>query len=268
MTRGWPDEPSSAVAERIDLPIGPVSCAIEGPKGAPTIVLIHGVPGTVADFRWLTPCIADDLRVVRLDMPGFGGTPLSSAQGTGMVERANFIAAVLRGLDIQSAAVVGHSMGGAAAAAVAVHHPSLVSHVGLLATPGLTPHRKFVRTYPGPVSRAMRWPVLGNAVRAIVRRGFEREGFPSKMGGASIQTVMDYAAGLDFPAHKRRVLSLRQPTLVGYCENDHLVDKELFAELASVCPEGPRLVFPRGGHNLQKTHAMAIGRALVDWLSA
>jgi pimeloyl-ACP methyl ester carboxylesterase len=230
------------------------------------VVLIHGVPGTVRDFRWLAPCVYDHLRVIRFDMPGFGHTPLSSGLGFDVVDRANFVVALLDALKLERAAIVGHSMGAAVAVAVAVHHAPRVSHVGLLASPGLRPHRKFRNTFPVPVARAMRLPIAGGMMRRIVKRGFSREGFPAAMGGADIQTVMNYAAGLGFSAHRRRILALSCPTLVAYSDDDHLIETEICAALAASCPAGPRAAFSTGSHNLQKNQAIALGEMLVDWL--
>ena len=240
----------------------------EGPLGAPTVVLVHGIPGTVRDFRWLLPGIAETLDCVRFDMPGFGTTPLRCAPGFSMVDRANFIVALLDALGLDKVAVVGHSMGAVAATALAIHHPSRVSHLGLWASPGLRPHLKFRLTFARQVAAMLRAPVLGRGMRGLVRRGFVAQGFPAHMAGATVQTVMDYAAGMEFPAHQRRVLALKVPTMVAYCEDDHLVGPDISAELADACPKGPRAVFQTGGHNLQKTHATALAAQLRDWVGA
>lgn len=45
-----------------------------GPKGAPTILLLHGFPSSSHMFRDLIPLLADKYHVVAPDLPGFGQT--------------------------------------------------------------------------------------------------------------------------------------------------------------------------------------------------
>ena len=267
MKRGWPETPSEATATIVQTAHGPVGVVDEGPRDAACLLLIHGVPGTVRDFRWLAPTLTDHVRVVRFDMPGFGTTHLSSGLGFDVVDRANFVAGVIEALQLRDVTVVGHSMGGVVAAGVATHHRSLVRGVGLWACPGLRPHLKYRLSFPTTLSAGMRLPAIGPALTRLVTHGFIAQGFPAGMGGANMQIVMDYAAGLDFPAHRRRVLSLDVPTMVAYCDDDHLVETEICVELASACPPGPRSVYPTGGHNLQKTRALQLGEALLGWLA-
>src|SRR5215472_12604302 len=43
-----------------------------GPKGAPTILLLHGFPTSSHMFRNLIPALADTYHLVAPDLPGFG----------------------------------------------------------------------------------------------------------------------------------------------------------------------------------------------------
>jgi pimeloyl-ACP methyl ester carboxylesterase len=49
-----------------------------GPKGAPTILLLHGFPTSSHMFRDLIPKLADRFHVVAPDYPGFGGSSMPS----------------------------------------------------------------------------------------------------------------------------------------------------------------------------------------------
>ena len=42
----------------------------------PVVLAIHGCPGSVRDWRWLGHPLASHFRLIRLDLPGFGETPL------------------------------------------------------------------------------------------------------------------------------------------------------------------------------------------------
>ena len=47
-----------------------------GPKGAPTIVLLHGFPTSSQMFRNLIPALSDRFHVVAPDYPGFGNSAM------------------------------------------------------------------------------------------------------------------------------------------------------------------------------------------------
>ncbi|MGH9887790.1 MAG: alpha/beta fold hydrolase, partial [bacterium] len=83
----------------------------EGPRDAPALVAVHGIPGSVRDFRYLAPQVSGALRVVRLDLPGFGGsTP--EAFGVGSFDgRVRAVLELADHLGLAQFAVLGHSMG-------------------------------------------------------------------------------------------------------------------------------------------------------------
>jgi pimeloyl-ACP methyl ester carboxylesterase len=49
-----------------------------GPKGAPTILLLHGFPTSSQMFRNLIPALADEYRVIAPDYPGYGHSSMPS----------------------------------------------------------------------------------------------------------------------------------------------------------------------------------------------
>jgi alpha-beta hydrolase superfamily lysophospholipase len=49
-----------------------------GPKGAPTILLLHGFPTSSQMFRNLIPALADKYHVVAPDYPGYGHSSMPS----------------------------------------------------------------------------------------------------------------------------------------------------------------------------------------------
>lgn len=101
-----------------DLRVGVWEAVDGGGSPAPTIVAIHGV--TASHRCW--SMVADRLPEVRLIAPDLRGRGRSSdlPGPYGMAVHADDITAVIDGLGLRSATVVGHSMGGFVA--VATHH--------------------------------------------------------------------------------------------------------------------------------------------------
>lgn len=97
--------------------------------GAP-IVLIHCY---TCDLRWwdeLASILAENHRVIRVDLLGHGGSEKPSS-GYSIPDQAALVAGALSKLDVQGAVVVGHGMGGGVGVALAEQSSQLVDRVGV-----------------------------------------------------------------------------------------------------------------------------------------
>ncbi len=241
---------------------GAFSFSTEGPADGPVVVAVPGYPGGVRDFRWLAPALAPTTRLIRLDMPGFGETPLATAPATDIAGRAAFVAEVLARLDITGAVLVGHSMGGAIAGTAASLAPERVVAVALLASIGPRPHPSVDGGKPARAVRLATGRLTGRLVRPLLPRAFELVGFPRRWGPDQLVHTLRCAAALDFAGWGATVAALPMPALVAWAGDDPLIPAEISAELAALAPAGPRLAFETGGHNIQKTHAVELGAAI------
>ncbi|TVQ44326.1 MAG: alpha/beta fold hydrolase [Gammaproteobacteria bacterium] len=104
----------------------------------PVVVLIHGLGGSSRNFSPIADELAHSHRVIAIDRPGSGYSSRPPARSRALADQASVIATLLDQLDIESAIVVGHSLGGAVALALALDHPRTVSRLVLLA-PATTP---------------------------------------------------------------------------------------------------------------------------------
>lgn len=116
----------SADIRRLCLIVGgiPVSY-LEAGTGAP-LILLHGI-GSCAD-SWLPtiPLLVDRHRVIAWDMPGYGvSAPLVEPRPTAAPYGA-VLAALLKSLNVESAHLLGHSLGALVAAELAVAQPEMV----------------------------------------------------------------------------------------------------------------------------------------------
>jgi pimeloyl-ACP methyl ester carboxylesterase len=85
---------------------------IEGPPQAPLILMLHGWGTSAADFDQLATGLSGRLRVLRLDLPGFGGTQTPPPDWH-VSDYVDFVHQFLSKLEIHSLDVVlGHSFGG------------------------------------------------------------------------------------------------------------------------------------------------------------
>ena len=105
----------------------------DGPAGAPTVLLVHGLFAT-ADLNWslAIPALATRFRVVAPDLRGHGrGLPTRRFAGE---ECADDLAAIVRTLGLGRVIVVGYSLGGLVAQLFVRRHPDLVAGLVLCAT--------------------------------------------------------------------------------------------------------------------------------------
>ncbi len=261
MTAQPPFRPSDPPRRTIALPLGIAAYTDEGPADAPALLCVHGLPGSGRDFRWLAPAIGDRFRVIRLDLPGFGEAPLSPGADVSPDGRAAYTLALADALGLQRPLLLGHSMGGVVACAAVRAAPERFAAVALLATPGLRPHAMFRNTPFAAIQRVRQVPGVTSLLARALPPAFRRVGFPRTSAAHALLTIAGGAA-VSFPRHAENVRALRLPTLVAYCIDDPLIETDIADELAAACPPGGRLRLPRGGHNLQKTHAAVVADAL------
>jgi pimeloyl-ACP methyl ester carboxylesterase len=98
------------------------------------VVLIHGFGSSIYTWKDVIPALAAQYEVVALDLPGFGGSGRPADLSLDAFPRA--VVGLMDRLGIERAALVGNSMGGAAAAIVAATAPARVSRLVLLDAAG------------------------------------------------------------------------------------------------------------------------------------
>ncbi len=245
-------------ARWVQLAGGPAAYTDEGE--GPVVLCVPGYPGGPRDYRYLAPQLVGR-RVLRLAMPGQGLTPLETAPGPSIAARADFVCACLQALELEEAILVGHSMGGAIVSAAAADNER-VRAVALLASIGHRAHVGFRRLpswIPALAERDWTWALI----RPAVRRGFQAVGFPSYYDDKSLRHTLRCAGALDFDEVSRAHRALRIPTLVAWAVDDPLVEPALAEAVAESVPNGPRLSWPEGGHNIQKSHAEELAQAIL-----
>ena len=157
----------------IDLSRGPVHARDYGGEGE-TLILVHGLGGSLANWNVIGPRLAGRAHVVALDLPGFG---LSPPWGDWRLEtHAEAVRDLIRHLG-EPATLIGNSMGALISQVVASTTPDLV-HRLILISPAAPPR------LPDP---NINWrnarhlliyatPGLGRAAsRAMLRRSDPRE---------------------------------------------------------------------------------------------
>src|SRR3954463_16509639 len=94
----------------------------------PAILFIHGLGASWQSWLEQMPEFSRDHRVVAMDLPGFGFSEMPD-EDISIEYYASWTASLLDRLEIDSAAVVGNSMGGFIGAELAIRHPDRVQRL-------------------------------------------------------------------------------------------------------------------------------------------
>jgi pimeloyl-ACP methyl ester carboxylesterase len=133
----WMSVDWAAMTRRMPIAGREVNFVDTGGTGRPVIVFVHGLSGTWQNWLLNIPAFMDGHRVIALDLPGFGESPMPreeiSIQGY-----ARILDELLGALGVASAVVVGNSMGGFVAAELALSFSTRVERLVLVSAAGLS----------------------------------------------------------------------------------------------------------------------------------
>ena len=156
----------------VDLTGGDLEVVEEGPRSGRPIVLIHCFTCAINYWNKMMPALARQHRVIAIDLLGHGGSE-KPRSGYSVSNQADLVAQALAKLGVSDAEVVGHSLGGAVAVALAQQSPALVNRVFIVDTPPTHEDGDL-----GLVAKLGFAPVIGEAFWRIkpdfaVRKGLE-----------------------------------------------------------------------------------------------
>lgn len=263
--------PTDPPGRLVSTDAGPVHVVEEGPLRGPAALLVHGLPGSVRDWRYLAPLLAArGVRSVRVDLPGFGGTPASTGPATTRVGAARLVAGVASALGLDRFALAGHSFGGAISLAAAARMPERVAALALVNAPGPVRHRGYMAPSAAHAATAMalRAPLVGPRVAPLVKRAWAAAGFTRDVPNERerLAAVSALVASLDFRAIRRELAALRCPVLVASSDDDPLVESFVArATMRAISADAMRTHLHRktGGHYLQKHAADDV----AEWIA-
>lgn len=116
-------------------PAGQLHLDDGGTSGLP-VLLVHSYAGSTAHWKAQLAHLRRRRRALAMDLRGHGRSDAPSSGDYTVPTLAEDIAAVADALELKRFVLVGHSMGGAAAAAYAGAHPGQVAGLVLAGTPG------------------------------------------------------------------------------------------------------------------------------------
>ena len=246
-------------------------------RGAP-VVFLHGLGASMYAWRRnLAAVAAAGFRVIAFDNRGFGLSDKPAAPYDNAAY-ARLAIALMDSLRLTDAVLVGHSMGGAIAAQVAIEYPARVRGLVLVGSAGLGAREPLL-------FRVARWPVLGPAALALRGRGFTarllRSTYfdPGKVTEADVDQYYapvaqpEYGRALRgvlqqfrFTALEGRLDRIAAPTLVLWGEEDRWVPMGLGRALAAGITRSAFVSVPHAGHSVQEEAPDEVNHLVIRFL--
>lgn len=224
----------------------------------PPLVFISGLGGVAEEWLDDMRHFGKSMRCLTLEHPGLGGTPQPTTV-CGASQMADRIAAGLVALGVESATVLGMSMGGAVAQELALRHPNLVERLVLTGSFARLDAR--AERAVATLVKLMGTCDLKLAVRMFYWLAFGAEFFEQNMPALDAAVDAYVADPIDHAVFEYqleaclthdtqdRLADITCPTLVVHGSADLLVRPYLARELADGLPDA-RLVFMEdSGHS-------------------
>jgi pimeloyl-ACP methyl ester carboxylesterase len=248
------------------------------------VVFVHGLGGQWQNWLENIPRVAQDRRVVALDLPGFGLTAEPRDRIT-IPGYGRFVDALCERLDLGQAAMVGNSMGGYIAAEVAIQFPTRVSRLVLVSAAGissaatiqapiLTAGRLFtaIVTYSAarhrklaarPLTRHFSLALVARHPR-LLKADLAYEGFFKGAGKPGFDDALRASLDYDF---RERLPEVSVPTLIVWGEKDAIIPVRDASEFERLIPDSRKVVMRDTGHIPMAERPQAFNDLLLEFLA-
>jgi pimeloyl-ACP methyl ester carboxylesterase len=269
-------------------PINTIELGPERDGEAKPLVFVHGLSGSWPNWLEQLPTFAADHRVIALDLPGFGHSPMPR-ETISIAGYARILDRLLDQLEVDAAAVVGNSMGGFIGAELAISFPQRVERLVLISAAGISTHAPRGSTQAVPVLRRLERILMASAAWAAsisdstMRRARLRDAalgvvirHPAKLpaalaaeqvrGAGTPGFIQGLEAVIDYEI-RERLGEIACPTLIVWGDADRLInvrDADVFAELI---PNSRKVVFGDTGHMSMLERPEAFNALLEEFLA-
>lgn len=243
------------------------------------ILLIHGTASSLHTWDEWADELKKKFRVVRMDLPGFGLTGPDLSDRYEVSDDTKLLSKFLTALNIESAHLVGSSLGGRIAWQYALDNPKQVTTLTLMNALGY-PQEK----WPPPIEMAQ-WPIFDSVMEkfsprfmytiglkdvyyndsmvtdTLVDRYFELSRFPGNLTAfpKRVKARLDKDSSL--------IPKIRVPTLVIWGEEDLYFPVEAAYRFNKDIPKSEIVVFPNVGHlPMEEVPEISVNR-FIDFLN-
>jgi len=250
----------------------------------PSVALIHGIP--TWSYLWrnvIPPLVQDGLEVIAVDLLGYGDSDKPIGADLGIAAQAERLATVLRKLNWNGRAIVGHDIGGGVAQLMCANDHEAAERLILIDTiaydsfpePGIARLKDFVWDSilgapdfdfrKGLTKGFMRGMVHSDRITPELIAAYERP-FRGVDGRLAYLRAARALRTEDLAARMNEVEKLNIPTLIIWGARDAFQPLGHGARLAAAMPRARFEQVEHAGHFLPEDEPHIVARMIIDFV--
>ena len=220
------------------------------------LLLLHANPGDSRDYEAVIPALAQHYRVLAVDWPGYGQSPLpEQPDQVDVLYFYRVLAEFIDALSLSPVLLIGNSLGGNAAARLAIEQPERVRGLVLVSPGGFTRHnpisRRFCQLQGSSFSLTPhRWASMYlKCATPVTEAMLERAGtLQATQGRVSMNRALWRSFSLPEHDLQAQAGSIRAPTLLVFGSRDPAIPANKDGRIASRCMPGAKMTVLPCGH--------------------
>jgi pimeloyl-ACP methyl ester carboxylesterase len=271
--------------KRIEVDGIPINYVDVGSGDEEPVVLVHGLGGQWQNWLENIPRLAQERRVLALDLPGFGLTPEPADREISIPGYGRWVDAFCERLGLGEVDMVGNSMGGFVVAEAAIQFPQRVSRLVLVSAAGITSADAFQapiltfgrvatalatntaarhrQTASRPLGRHLALALVARHPR-LLKADLAYEGFFKGTGKSGFDAALRACLDYDF---RDRLGDVKVPTLIVWGEKDSIIPVRDADEFERLIDDSRKVVMRDTGHIPMAERPQAFNDVLVDFLA-
>ncbi len=294
MTQHGPSSASSESVALSDEPlpgrhvgVGSVRFWVTQHGSGPPLLFLHGLPTTSFLWRNIQRLLAAEFSTFAPDLVGCGRTEAPAGTSLRLEEQSELIPGLLDALEIRSAVVIAHDVGGAVAQYLAARHPDRVRALVLM---DVAAHARY---WPVRLVKLLRTPLLGDLLKVTPRplqkmllRSRLRKGLAQRqrlkpaifheyadrlLRPEGPAEFLSFVRGFDPPGLEKVVVSLRDthlPRLILWADDDAYQPLRAGQEFFDSMSSGKFVHIADAGHFLQEDQPQRVAQEIRTFLRA
>lgn len=243
---------------------------LTGPEGAPVVVFSNSLGTTLEMWDAQVRALSSRYRCLRYDTRGHGRSPVAGGPFS-VADLADDLAGLLNGLGVETAHVVGLSLGGITAQAFAVRHPRRLESLVLMATAAFLPGNWDER------AEIVRASGMAALVDTVMPRWFTADTLA--LAPDLVRPVRERFLTIDPHGYAACCLAIRDmdlrqqigaitaPTLVIAGEDDPATPLDKAEEILGLIPGAELTVVPEAAHLLNIEQQDVVNEILIGYLA-
>lgn len=232
------------------------------------MLLLHGWGQTLQTFDDLASHFSKNYRVIRIDFPGFGGSPKPSDDWH-IDDYAKFVADFLQKVEVDKVyGVLAHSFGGRVTIKSAAKKYFAIEKLVLMGSAGVKPSASAKKMAYKLIAKAgkqiTKMPGLSKAQVLLRRKLYASAGATDYLESADLKQIFLHTINEDLQGN---AATIKQPALLVWGQDDNQTPVADAQKLHGAMKNSQLVIFPNAGHFIYIDERDAVVQKLDEFLA-